>query len=72
MGRNGIEMETSVWRVLFERAADQAYDGRASTSSGIEVRVLYYSLTQQIVRQDPGYWTLLCAGLRPDRNVNLV
>lgn len=34
-------------------------------------RVMYYSLTQQIVRQDLGYWSL-CASLRTDGNPRMV
>lgn len=34
-------------------------------------RVMYYSLTQQIIRQDLGYWAL-CASLRSDGNPRMV
>ena len=35
------------------------------------LRTMFYSLTQQIVRQDLGYW-IVYAALRPDRNHRLV
>ena len=35
------------------------------------LRNMYYSLGQQVMRQDPLYYLIYCS-LRPDRNVNLV
>jgi hypothetical protein len=35
------------------------------------LRNMYYSLSQQVMRQDPLYFTIYCA-LRPDQNTNLV
>lgn len=35
------------------------------------LRIMYYGLTQQIIRQDVGNW-LLYAALRPDQNLKLV
>lgn len=35
------------------------------------LRNMYYSLGQQVMRQDPKYFAIYCA-LRPDQNTNLV
>ena len=35
------------------------------------LRNMYYSLSQQVMRQDPLYFTIYCT-LRPDQNTNLV
>ncbi|KAI9764631.1 MAG: hypothetical protein M1840_008128 [Geoglossum simile] len=66
--------DPQVFRLVEEEFNLYKHHRRNSTEDGDEprgwMRHMFYSLTQQLVRQDPAYWTMVAAA-RPDQNWRL-
>jgi hypothetical protein len=63
--------DPQLFRLVEEEFNLYGYHRRNSTEDGDEprgwMRHMFYSLTQQLVRQDPVYWAMVAAA-RPDQN----